>query len=226
MYLKSNLPYLREQQGFSQRDLANMLDFSSACIAQYEIGTREPSLTTLIRLAKIFGITIDDLLVNDLRPTGSVLSRNLKYLRKREGYRQEDMAHLLGYRDKSSYCLIEGGGTKLSVESLVNISEFFGVTVDDLLKKDLSKESADDSLSKDMRPAGSLLSLNIRYLRKSSRITQKELARLLGVEDPAVSKYESGDNKPTIEGLVNISEFFGVTVDDLLKKDLSKEKPL
>lgn len=69
-----------------------------------------------------------------------MLGKNLKYLRKREKFTQEDMSHLLGYKDKSSYCLIENGGTNLSIDKAMNISEFFGVTIDDLLKKDLSKE--------------------------------------------------------------------------------------
>lgn len=140
MYLKSNLPYLREQQGFSQRDLAEKLGFSPACIAQYENGTREPSITNLIRLAKMFDITIDELLVKDLRTPKQLLSLNLKYLRRIEGYRQEDMARLLGYRGKQGYSSIETGISNISIENLVNISEYFGVTVDDLLKKDLSKE--------------------------------------------------------------------------------------
>lgn len=137
------------------------------------------------------------------------LSSNLSFLRKEKGLTQEAVAETLGL-GRQAVGFYESGDREPTLENLLNLARFFGVSVDDLL-------------SKDMRPAGSLLSLNIRYLRKSNRITQKELARLLGVEDPAVSKYESGDNKPTVEGLLNISEFFGVTVDDLLKKDLSKE---
>lgn len=140
MYFYSNLSYLRTTKQLTQTALGKEIGLSKQIICLYESGSREPSVETLLKVSDYFGISIDDLLKVDLQPTGSVLSRNLKYLRKREGYRQEDMARLLGYRDKSSYCLIEGGGTKLSVENLVNISEYFGVTVDDLLKKDLSKE--------------------------------------------------------------------------------------
>lgn len=140
MYFYSNLSYLRTTKQLTQTALGNEIGLSKQIICLYESGTREPSIKTLLLVSDYFGVSIDDLLRKDLRPTGSVLSKNLKYLRKKEGYRQEDMARLLGYRDKSSYCLIEGGGTKLSIENLINISEYFGVTVDDLLKKDLSKE--------------------------------------------------------------------------------------
>ena len=38
-----------------------------------------------------------------------------------------------------------------------------------------------------------------------------------------MGKYESGAAELSNQGLINVSEFFGITVDDLLKKDLSKE---
>lgn len=145
MYLKSNLPYLREQQGFSQRDLAERLGFSPACIAQYENGTREPSLTNLIRLAKMFDITIDELLIKDLRPPKQLLSINLKYLREKAGYEIKEMAKLLGFSDPRMYGNVEECYDVflcMGIPSLINVSEFFGVSVDDLLKKDLSKEKS------------------------------------------------------------------------------------
>lgn len=47
----------------------------------------------------------------------------LKSERKRKGYTQEYMAKQLGYKDKSSYCLIETGRVKPSVEVASRISE-------------------------------------------------------------------------------------------------------
>lgn len=140
MYFSSNLSYLRMMRRKTQEDMASEIGVSQGAIGNYESGRREPSLAEVIKIAQILEVSIDDLLTKDLRPVGLQLSNNLKYLRKRNGYRQEDMAKLLGYKDKSSYCLIENGITQVSVDNLVNVSEFFGVTVDDLLKKDLSKE--------------------------------------------------------------------------------------
>lgn len=83
--------------------------------------------------------------------------------------------------------------------------------------------SIDDLLTGDLRPAGIQLSKNLRHLRKREGYTQIEMADLLNVTPKCVSFYELGEKKPSLERLVNISEFFGVTVDDLLKKDLEKE---
>lgn len=49
------------------------------------------------------------------------------------------------------------------------------------------------------------------------------MARLLKVSKSNISKYERGDVELSNQGLINVSGFFGITVDDLLKKDLSKE---
>lgn len=141
MYLRENLVYLRKKRSLSQEEVGQMLGVSSQVVSNWERGyTNGMAVETIISLAKLFSVSIDDLLTKDLRPMGSVLSMNLRYLRKRNKYTQEDMTKLLGYKDKSSYCLIENGITQISVNNLVNVAEFFGFTVDDLLKKDLSKE--------------------------------------------------------------------------------------
>lgn len=84
-------------------------------------------------------MSIDDLLLKDMRPQGSMLARNLKYLRNREHFSQEDMARLLKI-SKAHMGKYENGVAELNNQGLINVSEFFDITVDDLLKKDLSKE--------------------------------------------------------------------------------------
>ena len=43
-------------------------------------------------------------------------------------------------KDKSSCCLVENGKQKLSVEQIMKISEYFGFTLDQFVKQNLSKE--------------------------------------------------------------------------------------
>ncbi len=139
MYLNTNLSFLRKKRGLSQREMAKVIGLTSSAIAFYETGDREPSLKNLIKIAEYFSVSIDDLLLKDLRPQGSVLTRNLKYLRNREHYSQEDMAKLLKV-SKANMSKYESGAAELSNQGLINVSQFFGVTIDALLKKDLSKE--------------------------------------------------------------------------------------
>ena len=56
----------------------------------------------------------------------------------------------------------------------------------------------------------------LQELRKSRGLTQEELAEKLYVSRTAVSKWESGRGYPNIDSLKAISDFFSVTVDELL----------
>lgn len=56
----------------------------------------------------------------------------------------------------------------------------------------------------------------LQELRKSKGLTQEELANILYVSRTAVSKWESGRGYPNIDSLKEISQFFSVSIDDLL----------
>ena len=56
-------------------------------------------------------------------------------------------------------------------------------------------------------------------LRRERGISQEELANTVGVSRQAVQKWESGASQPNMDNLVAISEYFGVTLDYLLKGD-------
>lgn len=60
---------------------------------------------------------------------------------------------------------------------------------------------------------------NIAALRKQKGITQEELANELGVSAQAVSKWENNSSCPDVSLLTNIADYFGVTVDTLLRSN-------
>ena len=60
------------------------------------------------------------------------------------------------------------------------------------------------------------LSENIRRLRKQRKLTQEQLAEVLGVSTGAVHKWESGMSVPELRLIVEMADFFDTSVDVLL----------
>lgn len=56
----------------------------------------------------------------------------------------------------------------------------------------------------------------LKELRSSRGLTQEELSEALFVSRTAISKWESGRGYPSIDSLREISDFFSVTIDELL----------
>lgn len=61
------------------------------------------------------------------------------------------------------------------------------------------------------------LAERIQRLRKQQGMSQEDLADALGVSRQAVSKWESGQSIPDVDRIIQLSDFFHVTTDHLLK---------
>lgn len=59
-------------------------------------------------------------------------------------------------------------------------------------------------------------STRLRQLRLSNKLTQGELADILGLKATAISNYESNRNEPSFEKLISLSKYFDVPCDYLL----------
>ena len=61
-----------------------------------------------------------------------------------------------------------------------------------------------------------MLGKNIAVYRKQQGLTQAGLAEKLNYSDKAVSKWERGESMPDVITLVQLSELFGISVNELL----------
>lgn len=64
-----------------------------------------------------------------------------------------------------------------------------------------------------------MLGEKIKKYREEKKMTQVEVAGVLGVKPATISKYEAGTLEPNIESLKKLAELFGISVDELLKED-------
>ena len=58
----------------------------------------------------------------------------------------------------------------------------------------------------------------LEELRKSRNLTQAELAEKVGLSRGTIAYYEASAQNPTIDTVQTLADFFGVTVQDLIKK--------
>src|ERR1700749_792381 len=65
------------------------------------------------------------------------------------------------------------------------------------------------------------LGKNMRYLRKQLSKTQSEIAALLKKGQTTIGNWENGISEPSLEELVILSNYFDITLDTLVKVDLS-----
>ncbi len=63
---------------------------------------------------------------------------------------------------------------------------------------------------------------NIKFLRKRRGRTQDEVAAALNLKRSTLSGYENGVAQPAIEVLVSFSKYFNLSIDTLLKVDITK----
>lgn len=65
--------------------------------------------------------------------------------------------------------------------------------------------------------------MRLKELRVKSGITQNELAKKLNVTGQTLLNWENGIYEPKIHQLIQLADFFGVTVDYLIERETSEE---
>ena len=75
-----NLKKYRKMKNISQEKLGKSLNYGSTAIANYESGRNEPSLDSLIKIAEVLDVTIDDLLGMKRKTGGKQLLSAFKRL--------------------------------------------------------------------------------------------------------------------------------------------------
>lgn len=63
--MENRLPVLRAERGWTQADLARNLDVSRQTIISIEKGKYDPSLPLAFKIAKLFGMKIEEIFMPD-----------------------------------------------------------------------------------------------------------------------------------------------------------------
>ncbi len=129
----------RKRLNMTQAELAARLGVSQETIANYEAGRREPSIDIVAAMARIFGITVDDLLrgSSDIPERGSTFSERLENLLRKNGITANKMLTDLEL-SRNSIVDWRKRGTIPGAEIVADIAEYFGVSIEYLLGREES----------------------------------------------------------------------------------------
>lgn len=64
----------------------------------------------------------------------------------------------------------------------------------------------------------------LKELRKEKNLTQEQLAEVLNVSGRTVSRWETGSNMPDISLLVELAEFYDVSIPEIINGERKSEK--
>lgn len=66
----------------------------------------------------------------------------------------------------------------------------------------------------------------LQTLREKRRLSRRTLAELCGLSGNMIGMYERGEKAPSVDALVHLADYFGVSTDYLLgRKNFSSEHP-
>jgi transcriptional regulator with XRE-family HTH domain len=69
----------------------------------------------------------------------------------------------------------------------------------------------------------SLFSKNLRFLRKQGAYRQEEISALFSKQANTIGNWENGKSEPNLTELIKLGEYFRVSVQDFLNRDLESQ---
>ncbi len=70
---------------------------------------------------------------------------------------------------------------------------------------------------------GDMMKNNLRKLRKEKGLSQIAVQMQTGIEQALISKYENGERVPPTETLMQLADFYGVSMDYIMGRTDRKE---
>lgn len=140
------------------------------------------------------------------------ITERLKNLREEKNLRIYDISKFLEI-DKDLYGKYERQNVIIPIKHLVNISEYFNVSIDYIFSFNDLKQYNDNSSVK-----LELMSRRLKELRKENKLTQEKLASEIKTNKSVICAYEKGKRIIPTPFLYEICKKYKISADYLLGK--------
>ena len=163
----------------------------------------------------------------------SKFSDSLKAIRIKSEKTQRDVSEYLGVNLRT-YQYYEEGRSEPSIPALEKLADFFMVSLDELVNRDGTGRGSQSSDGKPLfseSPCGCFdtsknskalmgdFPNSLKQMRKNSSKKQREVADYLDVNIRTYQNYESGQLEPSIIRLIQLANFFMVSLDELVDRN-------
>ena len=196
---KDRVLQLMYDNNISQLELANAIDITQSTLSRNINGVHRPKAEIVEKIANYFGVSVDYLLNTN---SGKTKLRELRE-EKRLSLRQVASDLNISFSNLAS---IERGEVKLHEETAKTFANYYGVSIDYLL-----------GFNEETRKI--LIGDKIKKLREDAHVSQIELSQKINVGNKTLSDYERNISQPSLQTLLDIANFFNVSVDYLLGRD-------
>ena len=139
--------------------------------------------------------------------------QKLKEIRTFEGLTQEEIAKRLNVK-RSTYAGWESGKDIIPLRKLNDLANIYDVTLDYLVGLTENQENRHDKMDIDPK----VVSENIKLLRLSRKLTQKELAESLKTSQSNIHNYENGKSLITTMYAIELAKNYDYSLDKLIQK--------
>lgn len=149
--LAQKLKYARHQKGLTQSELADKLGLSRTSVVNFETDYKRPTpdqikqISDILHVDRLWILKDDDFYYGENDRSSeerspTELSKKLTLLRKSKGLILDDIAKVLN-KSRAAYAKYERGQAEPNIETLILISKFYNVSIDDLLGVSVSEKN-------------------------------------------------------------------------------------
>lgn len=187
MPIAENIRKFRKERNMTQKQLGEKCGMYESQIRKYELGTTNPKLGTIIKIADALGVDAAEILAETKGPI--TIGERIKKLRTERRISTYALAQKTGL-SQSSISKIENGNRRLRADEMQLIADALGVDVTEIL-------AGHESVVPVQREGRTTQSIHdrIKEMRLASGLTLSQVATELGVEEATAQRYESGNIK-------------------------------